>query len=770
MANARSSVASENKYEYKDKLAGKHLKFEAATDEIVATFEESSTAEAMTALSGRSDSAVYLSAPDQGFAVLRSGAPTETSAALAAEPQVANAIPVMIDMEGLRRYFLPDEFTVQFTDSLSPTECEDALKKMGISVRKKQRTPGYYTVGVPEGAGLFESIDAMSKLNEVIFAEPSEFGPDDELTVATKNESEALPEPLAEIEVLTEPLSADPDNPVDDDSLLTDEDEIPGDSLFPQLWGLHNTGQTVNRSSGSFDADIDAPQAWNIERGKRHVVCAVIDTGCDLDHPDLAANLLPRGSEDWDFADVPDKSPDDGGSHGTHVAGTIAARRNNAGVIGVAPGAYVMPLRINLQTGMNQNRADAINYVAAQAVRFKSSRRYVINCSWRMNGDHAGVRNAIINATSKNVLIVFAAGNANTNIDSTPQYPAIYPQVISVAATDQRDQRATFSNYGKKVDVAAPGVNIYSTVPNNTWGFKNGTSMASPHVAGVAALIWSRNPDLSSTKVRKCIEATTDNIDAKNPGFAGKLGTGRVNAFRALLHTPPRQLPVKLLARFKFPQKNAGSSTGLTYVRSFPIKFFGRRPVLLFLSQQAGSERIYFLNPANGAVLGSIDPVVNDTIGSLAWDGSSIRAANVTTGSGSINKINPVNGMQISSISAPPGRGEGLEVVGSRIYYSTIRTIYELSAATGAVINSFPAPEGEARGLTYGRRLLFTGNSSAGRILAIDRATHVVQGIIRAPGGGSNQAEGLAFNPYSRILYVANQSENMIYALRVGGI
>jgi hypothetical protein len=521
---------------------------------------------------------------------------------------------------------------------------------------------------------------------------------------------------------------------------------------------------------GSIDADIDAPEAWNIETGKKHVVVAVIDTGCDLDHPDLVGNILPRGSEDWDFADAADDVPWDSDTHGTHVAGTVAARRNGQGVVGVAYGAWVMPLRVDLTTGMNQNRADAINYVAAQAAKYNNTRRYVINCSWKMNGDHAGVRNAINNAVSKNVVVVFAAGNANTDIDTTPQYPAVYPEVIAVAATDQRDQRASFSNYGNKVDVAAPGVNVYSTIPNDTYGFKNGTSMASPHVAGVAALIWSKNPDLTNAQVRKCIEATTDNIDAKNPGFAGKLGTGRVNALKALLHVPPRKLPVKVLRKFKFPQPNAGSSTGLTYVERFPLGVLGTRPVLLFLTQKAGSERIYFLNPTTGAVIGSIDPVANDTIGSLAWDGTAIRAANVTVGAGSINRINPFSGAQIGSIPAPPGRGEGLVVVGSRIYYATIGTIHELVAATGAVIRSFPAPEGESRSLTYGRGLLFSGDSTDGKITAFDRVSLAVRGLIAAPGGGSNQAEGLALDARRRILYVANQSENLIYALQVGGI
>ena len=151
-----------------------------------------------------------------------------------------------------------------------------------------------------------------------------------------------------------------------------------------------------------------------------------------------------------------------------------------------------------------------------------------------MNSDHAGVRTAIQNAVNKNVVVVFAAGNNFQNTDITPEFPGVYPEVIAVAALDQRDQRAPFSNFGTNVDVSAPGVNIFSSVPNDTYAFFNGTSMASPHVAGLAALVWSRNRRLKSRQVWRVIEDTCDNIDAVNPGFVGLLGRGRINASRAV--------------------------------------------------------------------------------------------------------------------------------------------------------------------------------------------------------------------------------------------
>ncbi len=727
MSLQKSKVKSETAYSYTNKFNKKQIQFTPKPDEVVATFQlqpteeiarETMRATAMAVSQGinmERGFAVFQVAPGQGI--------EEASRSLVAQQQIANTIPVMIDDEGLTRFFLPDEFTVQFREGTTKEKAEQIIEQRGSKVLVEQRTPGYYTATVPEGKGLFETLREFSGLDEVAFAEPSEVGFNDALSY------------------------------------------LPDDPDFNKLWGLHNTGQNVNGTAGIADSDIDAPEAWDIDRGNPEVIIAVIDTGADLNHPDLQANFLPRGSEDWDFGDTGDSVPDDTNGHGSHVAGTAAAPDSAIGVIGVAPQCRIMPLRVDLTTGMNQNRADAINYVAAQAAA-NPGRRYVINCSWRMNGDHAGVHNAIINAVNNNVVVVFAAGNANQDINVTPQYPAIYPEVIAVAATDQRDKKASFSNYGAKVDVSAPGVNIYSTYPNDTYTFLDGTSMASPHVAGLAGLVWSRNKTLTNNQVRTIIENTCDNIDATNPGFGGKLGKGRINAYRAISSTPLPPIVFQLLRRFRFPQTNSGSSSGLSFARLLRIGS-GFRPVLLFLTQQPFSEKIYYMNPNTGVILGGIDPVANDTIGSLEWDGTNIRVANVTTGSGSINRINPNTGAQIGSIPAPPGRGEGLAFDGTYLYYSTITRIYVLNPTTGAVVRSFPPPGGDCRALTYGRGYLFSGNSAAGVITVFDRNTLAIRGAIPAPGVGSAQVEGLAFNPSTNELFIANQSENLIYVGRV---
>lgn len=492
MTDSRPRVPDDQDYWYQDKLTGRRVRLRAKPGEAVVTASDRMDSDSLDELVGSPAVRSISRGANlrRGFAAVYL-APGQEAADLAGVDGIANSIPVLVDGDGLERYFLPDEFTVQFRDGVSEAEAQDIITRLGSTVLVRQRTPGYYTLSVPEGSTLFATIRAFAELPEVAFAEPSEVGFHDAL----------------------EHLPADPD--------------------FGLLWGMRNTGQTVNGAAGTSGMDIGATAAWDLLRGDPAVIVTVIDTGADLDHPDLQTNLLARGNEDWDFADLADPSPDDTDGHGTHVAGTAAGVENTTGVVGVAPQCRIMPLRIDLTAGVNQNRADAINYVVQQAGAFPE-RRYVINCSWRTSGDHAGIRNAIQSAAANNVVVVFAAGNGNANTDVSPQYPGVYPEVIAVAALDQNGARATFSNFGTNVDVAAPGVNIWSSVPDDTHGFKDGTSMASPHVAGLAALVWSAAPELSSTEVRQIIEDTCDSVDALNPGFAGQLGRGRVNAGRAV--------------------------------------------------------------------------------------------------------------------------------------------------------------------------------------------------------------------------------------------
>ncbi len=493
--NEKKHTKRESEYFYTNKFNEKQLRFSPKQDEVVVTLQSQASDETLDEVSRSTSLDIKEHNLRREFAVLK--VPSErnletASESLDAEDNIANTIPVMVDDEGLTRYFLPDECTVQFQEEVSTEDAKRIIEEIGSSIIVKQRTAGYYTIAILEGKGLFETIRQLSELDEVLFAEPSEFGLNDALAY------------------------------------------IPDDPDFERLWGLRNTGQTLKGTTGTPGADIRATEAWDISMGNHNVIITVLDSGADLDHPDLQANILPRNGQDWDFADS-DSVPDDeaGRTHGTHVLGTIGGVDNTTGVIGVAPKCRLMPLRINLSKGMNANRADAIHYVADQAVA-NPGRRYVMNCSWKMSGDNTAIHNAIIRAVNNNVVVVFAAGNDNNNIHYKPLYPAVFPEVIAVAAIDQNDSKYRRSNYGREVDVSAPGVNIWSTMGRGRYDYKNGTSMASPHVAGLAALIWSKDPSLTNHKVRQIIESTCDNIDAANPGFSGKLGKGRINALRAL--------------------------------------------------------------------------------------------------------------------------------------------------------------------------------------------------------------------------------------------
>ncbi|MBI3956993.1 MAG: S8 family serine peptidase [Candidatus Kerfeldbacteria bacterium] len=237
-------------------------------------------------------------------------------------------------------------------------------------------------------------------------------------------------------------------------------DAVPNDVNYGELWGLNNTGQTMNGTVGTPDADIDAPEAWDVATGSSTVTVAVIDSGIGLGHPDLAGNLVAG----YDFVDN-DSVPEDKNDHGTHVAGVISAIGNNAaGVTGVNWTVKIMPLRVADISGSisGANFILALNYAVAQGVK-------IINYSAGGTTFSQAEYDALASAKSSGVLFITAAGNDGTNNDGgTHHYPSDYDldNIISVAASDQNDALANFSNYGTtSVDVAAPGVNIYSTVP-----------------------------------------------------------------------------------------------------------------------------------------------------------------------------------------------------------------------------------------------------------------------------------------------------------------
>ncbi len=339
-------------------------------------------------------------------------------------------------------------------------------------------------------------------------------------------------------------------------------ENVPNDPSFGDCWGMNNTGQT----GGVEDADIDAVEAWDISIGSRDVVVAVLDTGVDYTHPDLAANMwtnvdeIPdNGIDDdnngyvddvigWDFEHQTNDPMDDYG-HGTHCSGIIGAEGNNGiGVVGVNWRVTIMPLRIIGNQDLDAyclDAAEAIHYAVDNGARLMS-------CSWwTVEHYNQTLEEAVQYADQMDVALVAAAGNDSRD-DDDPNYnhwPSEWPydNIFAVAATNHSDGIAYFSNFGPtSVDVGAPGEDILSTVwPNHAYETMSGTSMACPHVAGTVALMLSIRPELTIAEVKQALFATVDPI----PDLQGVTVTGgRINAFRALQAISGVPLPPVALA------------------------------------------------------------------------------------------------------------------------------------------------------------------------------------------------------------------------------
>lgn len=375
-----------------------------------------------------------------------------------------------------RKEMVADHVLVKLQEGQTKEDLETLLHQYDLSIRRELSLPGVYIVslekptldGVPDAISIFSQEPGL-----LAYAEPD--------YIARLN-------------------------------------AVPDDTNWGDLWGLRQ---------------IDAVEAWDTVTGSSNITVAVIDTGVDLDHPDLEANLWRNAAEingtegvdddgngypddafGWDFAEddsVPEPANDDD-VHGTHCAGTVGAVGNNQrGVAGVCWTVQLMALR-------GGSTADGLAQSdTAAAVRYASDNGAdVISASYGGIGFSQTARAAIEYANEQGVLFVAAAGNDGSNNDTVPQYPAGYnlPNIISVAATDQNDQLADFSNYGKtSVDLAAPGVDILSTVPGGTYDSLQGTSMATPHVAGAAALLLSADPVLTHLQVRQALLETVDRTD-----------------------------------------------------------------------------------------------------------------------------------------------------------------------------------------------------------------------------------------------------------------
>lgn len=288
---------------------------------------------------------------------------------------------------------------------------------------------------------------------------------------------------------------------------LTDESPvIPNDLLFSEYqWNL---------------PVIEANRAWKLSTGSDDVIVAVVDTGVDLRHPDLNGRLL----QGYNAIEQEEEPYDDVG-HGTHVAGIIAANvNNNEGIAGMMWGGKILPVKAldNSGAGTTYSVAEGIIWATDHGAK-------VINLSLGNYADAEFLHEAIRYAYGRDVVLIAATGNDNTE---RPGYPAAYPEVLAVSATDYQLQRASFSNYGDYVDVMAPGESIASTYPDNQYAALSGTSMACPHVTALAALIRSVNPDLRNTEVMDLIRSNV--IDLGPAGHDKDYGYGQIDVYNAL--------------------------------------------------------------------------------------------------------------------------------------------------------------------------------------------------------------------------------------------
>ncbi len=350
-------------------------------------------------------------------------------------------------------------------------------------------------------------------------------------------------------------------------------DTVPNDPFFTQMWGLSPAG-CFFCDPGEQTPNIDATKAWDITTGSDDVVAVVLDTGVQLQHEDLSANAwvnpgeIPgNGNDDdgngfiddvngWNFYDGNNTTYVDAlqDFHGTHVAGSIGAVGNNGiGITGVAWHVKIMSLKFlggAQGKGSTSNAIKGIYYAIDMRNRGVNVR--VINASWGGGKESQSLRQAIADANSAGILFVCAAGNAGVNVDEEPDFPATYsidsPNAVSVAAITQSGSLASFSNFGhNSVSVAAPGVSIFSTYPG-TYGTLSGTSMATPHVSGIAVLLWAQEPLLMPAEVKRRIVDTSEPL----PSLVSILSrSGRASAYDALLSKiPPPQAPVVLGVHF----------------------------------------------------------------------------------------------------------------------------------------------------------------------------------------------------------------------------
>src|SRR6267378_75221 len=441
------------------------------------------------------------------------------------------------------------------------------------------------------------------------------------------------------VATLVSELSARSDVEYAEPNYIVHTTAIPNDPRFGELWGLQNTGQTIQGFPGIPGADISVTAAWDISTGSRANVAAVIDTGIDYRHPDLAANIwsapaaftvtiggqsitCPAGSHGFNAITLV-CDPLDDNDHGSHLSGTIGAVGNNGtGVVGVNWTASIMGSKFLDATGTGTT-ADAINAIefvvqakAAFAATSGANVRVLSN-SWGGGAFSQALLDEINRANANDMLFVAAAGNDHSNNDVVPHYPSGFnaPNVVAVAATDNTDALPGFSNFGStSVHLGAPGVDILSTTRNNTYSYFSGTSMATPHVSGAALLVLSKCA-LDTASLKTLLLNNVDPI----PSLSGMTVTGgRLNVNKAIRACGAPANPDFALSATPASQTvTQGGSTTYT-VNISPSGGFTGAVSLSADGLPAGASASFNPNPATGSATMTVTTTATTSTGSFS--------------------------------------------------------------------------------------------------------------------------------------------------------
>lgn len=438
---------------------------------------------------------------------------------LRSDQRIKAVVPALLDDNGEVRFALPGRVVVRFKGLK-----DAAVKKYLASINSAIVTAygaGLYEVAVPEGVELGYFIATLNENPDVLFAEPSFYGfSDQEVRVQVDT-----PTPRIRIDVAPLPDNPPPEGEPDDEP----DGEVPPDAEN-LAWNLKK---------------LSAAKAWTLTTGSKEIIVAIVDGRPDTEHEAINKKFFVDLTGELVFT-----ADDSVSSHATQICGIVCGESDK--LSGVARDARVLPLIVNLNSQAYAERASAILRAAEFARQKKIGKqpfaRMILSCSWKTRGDIAAIRTSLEEAVEAGILVVFSAGNDGVN---APHFPSDYSRragvlqsgVMSVAAIDIQDAKAGYSNFSASVDVCAPGGDglpldegdIFCADQGGGYNFGAGTSLAAPHVAAVAALMLSLNPALSPADLKRILIETADDISLLNPAYQNLLGSGRINAYKALL-------------------------------------------------------------------------------------------------------------------------------------------------------------------------------------------------------------------------------------------